>query len=81
MEEELAQSVQAENLAYLQTHLQVSNIVNILFTLRPEVLQEILLKTPENIKVAPHYKILEATYEYLAKVSEINESVLQVNQQ
>ncbi len=63
-----------QNLDLISTHLQVSNLVKILFTLNPQILDHLVGSSPEELKVTQHYKILEATLAYYLTILEINES-------
>jgi hypothetical protein len=59
---------QEANLAVIETHLQVSNVVQILFNINPNILGALVEQTPEEARNNPHYTVLCATYEYYKAV-------------
>lgn len=67
------QTNQANNYAMVETHLQVSNLLKILFTIDYNLLRHIVVTTPEELKTSKHFKILEATLIYFTTVGQINE--------
>jgi hypothetical protein len=52
------------HLAQVETHLQVSNLVKILFTVNYDVLSHLVSSSPEDLQKTPHYRVLAATLEY-----------------
>lgn len=68
-----AERNQVNNYAMVETHLQVSNLLKILFTIDYNLLRHIVENTPEELKVSKHFKILEATLVYFTTVGQINE--------
>jgi hypothetical protein len=66
--EDISNANQGQNVQLIETHLQVSNLIKILFTINPNILGAIIKLTPDDLKNTAHYKIVEATYDFYSKV-------------
>ena len=71
-EQAQAAANQQNSYAMIETHLQVSNLMKILFTVDYNMLGYIIKTSPEELKETKHYKILEATLNYYTTVGQIN---------
>ena len=56
------------NFAFVETHLQVSNLVKILLTVPFDILKASVENVPTGLKDTQHAKILGATLEYYEKI-------------
>jgi hypothetical protein len=63
-----SQGSQESNFALIETHVQVSNLVKILFTINPNILAALVDQTPEEMRATSHYKVLSSTFQYYKEV-------------
>lgn len=65
-----AQTNAGANFAFIETHLQVSNLVKILLTIPYDILKVSVENVPEALQQSQHAKILKATLNFYSEVIE-----------